>query len=74
MIYSLHDVVWADSFILQFFLFLLLEGAWPDVVDELAALEACDVFVNIRCPFVIALFVVLCKCQVIVAVYCPSLH
>ena len=71
---SLHDVVRATSIILKCFLFVLFEGVWPAVVVDLAALVACDVFVNIRCPFDVALIFVLCKFQLIVAFYCPTLY
>ena len=70
----LHNVLWDASFILQFFFSVLFEGARPSVVDKLAALEACDVFVYICCHFVVALFSVLCECQFIVAFYFPALH
>ena len=64
---SLHDVFRAASFILQFLLFVLFEVTWPDVVAELAALVACDIFVYLRCSLVVALAVVLRECQVIFA-------
>ena len=70
----LHYVVRADSFILQFFFFVLFEGAWPAVVADLAALVAYDVFINTTCTFVVSLIVVLQKCQLIVALYFPYLH
>ena len=71
---SLHEDFWAASFIIQFLLFVLYEGAWPAVVDELAALVAYDAFVNLCWSFAVSLLVVLRKCQVIVPLYWPSLH
>ena len=65
-IYSLHNVFWAASFILQFLLFLLFEGTLPDVVAELATLVACDIFVYLRCSLAVALAVVLREFKVIV--------
>ena len=41
----LHDIAWAVSFILQFFLFVLFEGEQSAVVAELDALVSCDIFV-----------------------------
>ena len=59
MIDSLQDVVWAASFILKLLLLVIFERAWTAVVAEMAALEACAVFLDLCCIFVVALFAVL---------------
>ena len=58
---SLNDVVRAATLFLQFFLFVSLEWTWSAIVDDLAALVACDVLVYYLCSFAFYLLAVLPK-------------